>query len=73
MAIEKRLFAHRRGKSKPQLFFYDVTSSYLEGDCNELADWGYNRDKKRGQKQALKVSFPFDQGAIQPDGQSHLR
>jgi hypothetical protein len=51
-AIEKRLFTHRRGKSKPQLFLYDVTSSYLEGDCNELADWGYNRDKKRGKSRS---------------------
>jgi len=51
--IEKRLFAVRRGQSKPELFLYDVTSSYLEGDCNELADWGYNRDKKRGKKQIV--------------------
>jgi len=50
--IEKRLFAARR-KDKPQLFFYDVTSSYLEGEHNELADWGYNRDKKRGKKQIV--------------------
>ena len=52
-AIEKRLFAHRRGQNKPELFLYDVTSSYLEGDHNELADWGYNRDKKRGKKQIV--------------------
>ena len=51
--IEKRLFTHRRGDNKPQLFLYDVTSSYLEGDHNELADWGYNRDKKRGKKQIV--------------------
>jgi len=51
--IEKRIFAFRRGQSKPELFLYDVTSSYLEGDCNELADWGYNRDKKRGKKQIV--------------------
>jgi hypothetical protein len=31
----------------------NVTSSYLEGDHNELADWGYNRDKKRGKKQIV--------------------
>jgi hypothetical protein len=51
--IENRLFSFRRGKSKPGLFLYDVTSSYLEGDQNELADWGYNRDKKRGKKQIV--------------------
>ncbi len=51
--IEQRLFTTRRGKTKPQLFLYDVTSSYLEGDKNALADWGYNRDKKRGKKQIV--------------------
>lgn len=50
--IEKRLFTVRR-KDKPQLFLYDVTSSYLEGDKNELGNWGYNRDKKRGKKQIV--------------------
>jgi len=52
-AIEKRLFGIRRGQAKPELFLYDVTSSYLEGEHNALADWGYNRDKKRGKKQIV--------------------
>jgi transposase len=47
------LFAFRRGQDKPELFLYDVTSSYLEDDHNERADWGYNRDKKRGKKQIV--------------------
>ena len=51
--IEKTLFKTRRPAEKPRLFLYDVTSSYLEGDQNELADWGYNRDKKRGKKQIV--------------------
>ena len=51
--IEDRLFSFRRGNSKPGLFLYDVTSSYFEGDQNELADWGYNRDKKKGKKQIV--------------------
>lgn len=51
--IENRLFAFRRGDKPPKLFLYDVTSSYLEGEHNELADWGYNRDKKRGKKQIV--------------------
>ena len=51
--IEDRLFAARRGETKPRLFLYDVTSSYLEGEHNELADWGYNRDKKQGKKQIV--------------------
>ena len=30
-----------------------MTSSYLEGEQNELADYGYNRDKKKGKKQIV--------------------
>lgn len=52
-AIEKKLFALRYPNTVPTLFLYDVTSSYLEGICNELADWGYDRDKKRGKKQIV--------------------
>ena len=52
-AIENRLFKFRRGRRTPELFLYDVTSSYLEGEHNALADWGYNRDKKRGKKQIV--------------------
>jgi hypothetical protein len=51
--IEQRLFRARRGTSKPRLFLYDVTSTYLEGTENELADWGFNRDKKKGKKQIV--------------------
>jgi len=32
---------------------YDVTSSYLEGEQNELAAFGYNRDKKPGKAQIV--------------------
>ena len=31
----------------------DVTSSYLEGENNELAEYGYNRDKKKGKTQIV--------------------
>jgi len=52
--IEDRLFAHRCGeRPAPRLFLYDVTSSYLEGVCNELGAFGYNRDGKRGKKQVV--------------------
>ena len=30
-----------------------MTSSYFEGDCNELSAYGYNRDKKKGKKQIV--------------------
>jgi transposase len=37
----------------PALMLYDVTSSYFEGDCNDLAQYGYNRDGKHGRKQIV--------------------
>ena len=52
-AIEQRLFAGRFPETVPTLFLYDVTSAYLEGRCNALAEWGYDRDKKRGKKQIV--------------------
>lgn len=51
--IEKKLFEIRFPDTTPTLFLYDVTSSYLEGVCNEMANWGYNRDKKKGKKQIV--------------------
>ena len=49
--IEDRIFFSKQKETPPNLFLYDVTSSYLEGEQNELAEWGYNRDKKKGKKQ----------------------
>ena len=52
--IENRLFAARgRGTEKPQLFLYDVTSSYLEGPDNAYGAYGYNREGKKGKKQIV--------------------
>jgi len=54
--IEQRLFKIRsKGKENKatELFLYDVTSSYFEGMCNALGDWGYNRDGKKGKKQVV--------------------
>jgi len=51
--IERRLFAARGAQHKPELFLYDVTSSYLEGDDNALGAYGYNRDGKKGKKQIV--------------------
>src|SRR2546422_6108714 len=58
--IENRLFA-RRGKEKPQLFLYDVTSSYLEGEHNALGAYGYGRDGKKNKKQ-IAIGLLCDQG-----------
>lgn len=51
--IEERLFKRRTGGRAPQLFLYDVTSTYLEGETNAFAEYGYSRDQKRGKKQIV--------------------
>jgi len=59
--IEDRLFARRQGH-KPELFLYDVTSSYLEGEANALGAYGYNRDGKKGKKQIVIGLLCDEQG-----------
>lgn len=51
--IEDRLFNTRHTGEEVSLFLYDVTSSYLEGKCNELGNYGYNRDGKKGKMQIV--------------------
>lgn len=51
--IEKALFSLRRGRTKPEIFLYDVTSSYLEGVKNFFGEYGYNRDGKKGKQQIV--------------------
>jgi len=60
--IEMHLFRSRYKDKKPNLYLYDVTSSYLEGDQNELGKFGYNRDKKKGKKQIVIGLLTDDQG-----------
>ena len=60
--IENKLFAQTKNKAE-QLFLYDVTSSYLEGKCNELAAYGYNRDGKRGKLQVV-IGLLCDQDGV---------
>ncbi len=43
----------RRKAAPPRLFLYDVTSSYFEGERNELGEFGYNRDGKQGKLQIV--------------------
>ena len=61
-AIEDRLFAARRRQRKPELFLYDVTSSYLEGEENAYGAYGYNRDGKKGKKQIVIGLLCDEQG-----------
>ena len=51
--IESRLFARREAASAPDVFLYDVTSTYLEGEHNAFAAFGYNRDRKSGKRQIV--------------------
>ena len=51
--IEDRLAQPLPPTEPPGLFFYDVTSSSVEGDKNELAACGYHRDGKRGKRQVV--------------------
>lgn len=52
--IEKMLFKSRyKGNQISALYLYDVTSSYLEGNDNELGGFGYNRDREDGKKQIV--------------------
>jgi transposase len=50
-ALYRRTVRQRDGT--PTVVLYDVTSSYLEGEQNELAAFGYNRDKKPGKAQIV--------------------
>ncbi len=61
--IEDRLFRIRYKNKKPQLFLYDVTSTYLEGTKNELGAFGYNRDGKKGKLQIV-IGLLCDQNGI---------
>jgi hypothetical protein len=49
--LEKRLA--RKHLKDGRLVLYDVSSSYVEGRCCELAQFGYNRDRKRGKMQIV--------------------
>ena len=53
--IESALYARylREHPQPPRMFLYDITSSYLEGEQNELGEFGYNRDGKKGKLQIV--------------------
>jgi len=52
-SIQKKLA--KKHLDDGSVILYDITSSYLEGEYEDsaLADFGYNRDKKRGKKQIV--------------------
>ena len=47
----QELFARNHGSG--ELYLYDITSSYFEGDACPLGAYGYNRDGKKGKKQVV--------------------
>lgn len=51
--ITKNRKQAKRQEEELTLMLYDITSTYLEGEQNELAEYGYSRDKKRGKKQLI--------------------
>jgi len=53
--IENKLFKSYYRNNPPKRVFYDVTSSYVEGEYeeSELVAYGYNRDKKKGKQQIV--------------------
>lgn len=50
-AMLQELFA--RNQAPGDLYLYDITSSYFEGETCPLAAYGYNRDGKKGKKQVV--------------------
>ena len=62
--FERDLLEKRSAGHGDKMFLYDITSSYLEGEFNELGKFGYNRDGKKGKKQIVvglltdKEGFP---------------
>jgi transposase len=74
-AIEKKLFRKWKknqgdgdgdsdgdSEKNQHIFLYDISSSYLEGEKNEFAMFGYNRDKKKGKKQVIYGLLTDEEG-----------
>jgi len=55
VTIEKELFARLRDlfSLKPEMVFYDLTSTYFEGRGPSIAEHGYSRDGKPHNRQVL--------------------
>jgi transposase len=44
---------YQRNHTPGELYLYDITSSYFEGETCPLGEYGYNRDGKKGKKQVV--------------------
>lgn len=49
--IQQALYSRRN--TSDRMYLYDITSSYFEGHSCPLADFGYNRDGKKGKQQIV--------------------
>lgn len=62
--IERKWNLYHKGQCD-EIYLYDITSSYFEGTQNVLANFGYNRDGKKGKRQIViglittKDGFPL--------------
>jgi len=63
-SIENKLFKSYYKNNPPKRVFYDVTSSYVEGEYedSELVAYGYNRDKKQGKAQIVIGALTDEDG-----------
>jgi hypothetical protein len=52
-SVEDKLLRDAYPGDPPALYLYDVTSSYLEGEHNFFAAFGYSRDGKKGKMQIV--------------------
>lgn len=58
--IENKLF--EQNKKSNQFYWYDVTSSYFEGEYNDFAMFGHNRDNKKRKRIVVVGLLCQDEG-----------
>lgn len=63
--IEKRLFTHLKGKGllTSTIVFYDLTSSYFEGEGVPMAAYGYSRDHRPDRRQ-ITLGLVLDKAGL---------
>lgn len=63
--IEKRVFTHLKenGQLTSTIVFYDLTSSYFEGEEVPMAAFGYSRDHRPDRRQ-ITIGLVLDKGGL---------
>lgn len=64
-AIEKKLFTHlkKHGQITSTIVFYDLTSSYFQGEEVPMATYGYSRDHRPDRRQ-ITLGLVLDKGGL---------